>query len=340
MNRFLTVFMVAICAVWSAGRAEAQAQWWTFEHRSYYDPLVAGVREAQVAALLASSTRTQFALSHKDPRVIGDVDLGVELPLFGRESSPEAGDLLKPGATGFGFWIPIDFHTIQDLNDKSAPIVNTDYRYGLMFKIRHGLSTTSWLAGRAFLGHESTHLGDEYSIRGQRRFPQSFERINVSWQYLDLGGMYESRAGAFRSVRGGVTASVLPFRGSYYGTDADAVTISALGPVTRSKNWCDPYIGLEMQWESVFGGGVGWDVYLSTEARWRTVYDYHKPRADASEDRRISVNVVTGIKKTGAGTALGRVSPFLRYYRGVNPHGQFRNQRDYTEYGVGLRFVR
>ena len=29
---------------------------------------------------------------------------------------------------------------------------------------------------------------------------------------------------------------------------------------------------------------------------------------------------------------------YLRVYHGVNPHGQLRNQRDYTTFGIGVNF--
>jgi hypothetical protein len=83
----------------------------------------------------------------------------------------------------------------------------------------------------------------------------------------------------------------------------------------------------------------GYDVYVSAELRWRTIYDYHKTRPDAAEDRQASINVIAGVKLTG-NDLFGYASPFVRYYRGVNPHGQFRNQKDYTEIGIGLRLVR
>ena len=122
-------------------------------------------------------------------------------------------------------------------------------------------------------------------------------------------------------------------RGSYYATDAASITQSARGPVTPSTNRWDPYLGGEVRWEQLIGR---WDAYLSSELRWRTVYDYHKRRPDAAEDRQASVNLIAGIKLNG----INKASPFLRYYRGVNPHGQFRNQKNYSELGLGVRLVR
>ncbi len=338
---------IPLAAFWALGllllsagsRAEVR-KWWTFEDRRYYEPLIAGVREPHVSALaLAWADRMDFMVSKQSPRRVWDIDLGAEMPLFGRDSRSEPE---TPGAIGFGFWLPIDFHMIGDFADESAPIVNTDYRFGLMAKVRGALGNDRAWAVRAFVGHESTHLGDEFSIVGQRTFPREFERINVSWEFLDVGALYEWPVGETAwNARGGATMT-LPFSDTYYLTGPGSVTESRRGPVTESKNWIDPYVGLEVSRDGVFKTkhDVGYGLYFSSEARWRTIYDYHKTRPDAAEDRQVSLNLIFGIKETGSGTGIGRVSPFVRFYNGVNPHGQFRNQKSYTEMGIGLRLVR
>lgn len=323
-------------------RAEAH-KWWTFEDRQYYEPLIEGVREAHISALaLAWADRMSFMVDDQSPRSMWDIDVGAELPIVGWESGKAEQGILPENGVGWGLWLPIDFHMIEDFVDDSALIVNTDYRFGLMAKYRHELEEQRAWAVRVFVGHESTHLGDEFSITGQRRFLREFERINVSWEFLDLGVLYEWPAwGSAWNARLGVTMT-LPFQDTYYSTDPGSITQSPRGPVTESKNWIDPYAGLEVTREEIFRTkhNVGYDLYVSTEVRWRSVYDYHKTRADAAEDRQASLNLILGIKENGRGRAIGRVSPFVRFYNGVNPHGQFRNQKNYTEMGIGLRLVR
>ena len=317
--------------------AMAQPQWWSFESHPYYDPLIAGVRDPHVSALLPAIFDRMSLMIENDQRRIGwDIDVGAEIPIFGRESEASAGQLGE-GQSGWGLWIPIDFHMIEDFRDESAPIVNTDYRFGAMLKFRRGFTNKRWVAARLHFGHESTHLGDEFSIRAAQRLP-NFERINVSWEYLDAGVLYEWHIGQQAwNARGGVTMTV-PFGDSYYQTGPGTVTESRIGPVTESKNWYDPYGGLEWKREGLLFNET-FDVYASGELRWRTVYNYHKSSADQSEERQPSVNLIAGIKKTGTGRGIGRASPFIRFYRGVNPHGQFRNQKDYTEMGIGVRLV-
>jgi hypothetical protein len=312
---------------------------WSLENRPYYDPLIAGVREPQVSALFpAFYDRMPMMVKNDRMRLGWDIDLGTELPIFGRENTAIAGQVGE-GQWGWGVWIPIDFHMIEDFRDQSAPIVNTDYRFSVMLKVRRGLSRERAFAARVQLGHESTHLGDEFSIHAERSFPTTFERINVSWQYLDLGGLYEWHAGKQEwTVRSGITMRVIPFRASYYDVSPDSITLSRIGPVTESKNWYDPYGGLEFKREKLLFHEA-WAFYASSELRWRSVYDYHKLDPRQSEQRQASVNLIAGIAKSGSGRSIGRASPFIRFYHGVNPHGQFRNQKNFTEFGAGIRLV-
>jgi hypothetical protein len=318
--------------LWPLALPAQETQRWWFDDRRYYEPLIAGVREAHLSALfLATGKPIEFQVSDDDPRIIWDIDVGGELPIVGWESAPSERGRMDQHELGIGLWIPIDFHMIEDLSDRSGPIVNNDYRFGGMLKVQYGIAPSQWLSGRLHLGHESTHLGDEFSIVGQRQFRTTFERINVSWEYLDLGALYERIDGKrFSSLRGGATMNV---RDSYYETGADSITESRRGPVTPSTNRFDPYIGAEVRWNESIGS---WDLYVSSELRWRTIYDYHKRKPDAPEDRQLSVNLIVGTKING----INKASPFLRFYRGVNPHGQFRNQKDYWQIGLGIRLVR
>ena len=324
MKSILPLLLLMMLAV----PAHGQGSWWWFEDRKYYEPLIAGVREPHLSALaLGQGTRIEFQVSNDDPRRIWDIDVGSELPIVGWERGG-INDRVGKGGLGIGFWIPIHFHMLSDHNDRSGPIVNNDYNFGGMLKVQYGLTPTRAVGARLHVGHESTHLGDEFSLVGAREHRFTFERINVSWEYADLGVMYEDiRAKPRFKVRTGVIANL---RGSYYETGPNSITVSARGQVVRSHNRRDYYAGVDLLWE------MKWDVYASAELQYRTVYAYHRPTRDTPEDREPSVNIIVGTKVNGA----TRPSPFVRYYRGVNPHGQFRNQKDYSEIGIGIRLVR
>ena len=339
--RNLPLALIVASGLAVATPTRAHAQWWLLDGRRYHEPLIAGVREPHVSALgLAWADRFDFQVEDDDPRRVWEIDLGAELPVLGWESRRAINGRVPAGAFGIGLWIPIDFHMIEDFVDSSSPIINTDYRFGAMLKLQYGLGTDRWLGVRTFVGHESTHLGDEFSVVGQREFPTTFERINVSWEFVDVTALYEAGAGSmFYSLRAGFTYSL---KDSYYGTDAESITESPIGPVTASSNRVDPHAGVEAEWEELIAGGSGpgWGPYVSLEARWRSIYDYHKSDPEADEERQLSLNFILGLRKAGAGGGLARVSPFVRLYHGVNPHGQFRNQSDFTVIGVGLRLTR
>lgn len=229
-RRFTIPFFLLLVQLLLLPAQAARASMWTFEGRKYYEPLTAGVREAQISALaLAKATRMDFMVRQDSPRQVWDIDVGAELPVIGWESEDSIQGRVPAGEWGFGLWIPIDFHMIEDFVDNSAPIINTDYRFGVMAKLQHGWNQGEWVALRVFVGHESTHLGDEFSIVGKRTFPREFERINVSWEYIDVGVLYEREASSFRI---GAT-STLPFGDSYYQTGPGTITESAVGPVTE-----------------------------------------------------------------------------------------------------------
>jgi len=341
LSGIASCFAAASMLSLAASPASGQVEFWMLEGRPYFDPPAAGVREANVAALaLAWADRVAFQVEPDDPRRVWDIDLGVEMPLMGWQSGPSDRGRPIAGGWGVGLWIPVDWHMIEDFVDDSAPIIDTDYRFGLAIKAQKNLGGGErWLSARVYGGHESTHLGDEFSVVGQREFPGTFERINVSWEFVDVALAFEAAAlaGLLRAYGG---ATRLVGEGGYYGVDSNSITESAIGPVTPSTNRTDPYGGLEMRWEEVFGGSVGWGVFAGAELRWRSIYDYHKADPEAEEDRQASINVIAGISRTGSVAGLGRVAPYVRVYRGVNPFGQFRNQPDFTLYGVGLRLFR
>lgn len=150
MKRVLIVLALLLFASWAGAQEEEEGEggrWWLFENRRYYPALIAGVREPHLSALaLGSGDKIEFQISEESPRRIWDIDVGAEIPLFGWENTDMR--RIGKGKKGFGLWIPIDFHVLEDFADASAPIVNTDYRFGGMVKLQYGLSDHSSVAAR------------------------------------------------------------------------------------------------------------------------------------------------------------------------------------------------
>jgi len=245
---------------------------------------------------------------------------------------------------------------LEEFKDPSAPIINTDYRFSLAtLKFRRvqrafgrGPNHADYLDLKADLyHHESTHLGDEFVIGAQRQFPDTFERINVSYEFWDVAGSYEWRrlknpeAGTDEysryMVRGGLLG-VLPHAKGYY---SDHTLEPESRTIARSKRNLEPYIQVEYwaphrQPEGAEASGR-WAPFASVDIRYKTIYDYRKSSDDISEDKQWSVNALAGFR-TEAESPLSVKDVYVRFYNGVNPHGQLRNQRDYTAFGLGVNF--
>jgi hypothetical protein len=135
-------------------------------------------------------------------------------------------------------------------------------------------------------------------------------------------------------LRAGAITLLHPSRG-YYSTD----TAETNGRVVLgSTNSVEPYAGAEWidekAWRPPF---FDFAPYVSLDARLKSVYDYHKTDARTAEDRELTINLMVGLKRPEK-FYLERGVPnvFLELYHGVNPHGQFREQRHWTMIGFGL----
>lgn len=93
-------------------------------------------------------------------------------------------------------------------------ILDTDHRFGVQLKIQYGLPGSWGARTQTHIGlnfqvcHESTHVGDEFTISAIERYPDTFQRVNVSYEYYDLALSFEPNFGAdarhhlrFRAVR-------------------------------------------------------------------------------------------------------------------------------------------
>jgi hypothetical protein len=116
-----------------------------------------------------SSLHGRFAtLAEGDEAIhIGAVGLGDRFALM-RWGGSREGDGLQIGLVGSIF-------AQFDLNTESFDLINADYIVGLPLTVRRGASSA-----RLKLFHQSSHLGDEYLLRGE------LERENLSFEALEL----------------------------------------------------------------------------------------------------------------------------------------------------------
>ena len=181
LSRTVGIAAVALVAMVPTTADGQSLNMWTFKDLPYYEPLMAEPRAARMEVTIPAWAK-QFPHSEETgTRFAWQVTLGREAPIIGVRSERVDGRVGK-GEWGLGVWTPISFHMIEDFKDESAPIVDTDYRFGAMVKFQYGLKEDLWL-GIKFVpwAHERTHLGDEYTIIALRQ--PDFERVNPSFEY-------------------------------------------------------------------------------------------------------------------------------------------------------------
>ena len=300
-----------------------------FRDAPYYEPLLAEPRPARTMLLIPAWSKAFPHSVQPGSRFAWQISLGDEFPIVTISDQRLEGPL-NPRRWGFGLWIPISFHVIEDFKDTSNPIVDTDYRFGFMLKFQKrfenlqlGLRFVPW-------NHESTHLGDEYTILASR--DPAFERINVSyenWEYgvsLEGGGLFTD-GDSWKARTGGRK----PWgKDGYY---SDHLLGSEEPTLTPSIANFEPSIGGEYrfdEWRSR-------QTYLSADARLQTVYTYHQT-IDHPERRQWSWNVQLGRAVPEGTKGVPLKQYFVQFYRGVNPYGQLRSQKDYWSAGVGFVF--
>jgi hypothetical protein len=329
VKRSSFVAFAALALLGTVWNAEAQSKW-ALEDQPFYLPFRAEPRAAQInITALAYSEEFPF-LQEAGTRQVWDITLGKELPIFGRFTGvgdPE----LSPGDWWWGVFLPVGFHMVEDFKDPSAPIINTDYRFGASLKYMRGLDNR-WSLGFKFepFGHESTHLGDEYSLAGRTQH-EDFFRVNVSYEFWDVAfhAAKERDASAWR-LQGGVVG--LWGDDGFYSYDLSETGERELTP---SKSTLEPYLSLERLPRRGWLGSWSW--FLSLDLRHRIVYRYFRESADEREDRQLSLNLMLGLMHAERTFGQRGITDFfLRFYHGVNPHGQFRSEKDYFLIGVGL----
>jgi len=316
---------------------------WLFERHAYYDPLSSEPRAASTKVMFPARSSSVPYAQHPGQSMVWDISVGDEIPVAGWSTSSvhKEGDATPAGSFSLAFYFPLSFHMVEDLGkDDSNPILNTDYRFGSMVKAQWGLKEK---LGHAHFGvryvpiaHESTHLGDEFTLHATQIFGNNFQRVNVSYQYWELGGSFEPNFLADDRLqtkfRGGLIHESFHKGIGWY----DSALIQPVGgTVTLSKRNIEPYLGAEIFLTPADIDQHKYGPFLSLDVRDRTVYGYNRPSQAIDEATEVSVNALIGYKHVQDGARI-RPSYYLRYYHGVNPAGQFRSQDNYQLYGFGI----
>ena len=347
MNRTLAIAFLAGLAVCPVARAQFFSELkptWVFERHDYYDPLPSEPRAAVTKVLFPGRASSFPDAQHPGQSYVWDITVGDEIPILGWSNQKvDEGEPVPPHKWGLGVWFPLSFHMVEDMSkDDSAPILDTDYRFGGMIKFQYGLGVWRKLH-RSHLGvryvpiaHESTHIGDEYTLHAVKLYGNQFKRVNVSYQYWELGGSFETdffikESNLRLKLRGGLIHEAFHHGIGWY--DAE-LTQPVGGFVTPSKRNIEPYAGADL---FLSPQSHSYGPFISVDYRDRTIYGYDRPSRSIPEQTEGSVNAMAGFRHV---RDMSRIRPsfYLRYYHGVNPAGQFRSQDNYQEYGFGALF--
>jgi hypothetical protein len=302
-----------------------------FRDRPYYEPLFAEPRPARTMILIPAWSEEFPDSVQKGSRFAWQISLGDELPIM-TFSNQESDGPVEKGKWGIGLWIPIAFHVIEDFKDESNPIVDTDYHFGFMTKfqwcclgdrVRLGIRYVPWK-------HESTHLGDEYTIFAVQN--PLFERVNVSHEDWEYGVSFEGDGllnddDSWVARHGGLAPRG---SGGYY---SDHLLGNDQATLTPSQKNFEPSFGFEYrtaEWR-------GRQNYVSVDVRNKLIYIYHQTPQNP-EQRQLSWNIQVGRAVPPGTTGVPLKSYFVQVYRGVNPYGQLRSQKDFWSAGFGWIF--
>lgn len=329
MRRYLAIAIGLAAVVPGEAAGQSRPDVWTFRDVPYYEPLTAEPRAARIELMIPAWAKEFPHSEEPGSRFAWQITLGRELPIVGVRSEKLDGRVGK-GQWGLGLWTPISFHVIEDFKDESAPIVDTDYRFGTMLKFQYGLREDLWL-GVKFVpwAHESTHLGDEYVIIAQR--DETFIRVNPSFEYYEYGISFEKVFGSDRlhliARHGGIN---LWGEDGYY---SDHLLGEDTRTLTPSEKNYEPSFGFEVRGREFRGRHL----FASVDARHKLVYAFKRAPGE-TEEKQWSTKFAVGLAAPENTRGVPLKSIYLHYYRGVNPYGQLRAQKDFWSVGVGWIF--
>jgi len=184
--------------------------------------------------------------------------------------------------------------SIFDLASDSHDLVNADYLVAIPLSFKKNN-----FSAMAKIFHQSSHLGDEYVLRGN-----SDERINFSYEGLDTLLSYNFPLG-FRLYGGG---------GYLF---------------DRTPSELDPWIA---QGGVEFNSPVAW---MDGALRPIAAVDIQSREAN---DWNTDVSLRAGVQLENPDFLSRKLKIMLEYYKGSSPNGQFYTRDDEEYFGIGLHF--
>jgi hypothetical protein len=328
MKRLLLTFIGLFWVLFAAAQSFA---WW--EKSKISAPALADMYSglSKVELVKTQKVHPQYYKGEFIDRPLNELQTGFGLPIFSSQKNISGGLLKTALDMQVAAVLLIDMY-----EEETAPVINNDYRFGPAFNAVY--YPAAW--ERAFVKnismrflpvlHESTHIGDEYALHGYSNVPD-FMRINVSyevWQ-LFLGiNSPDTLSGSLLSAEIGYQR-LLPHKAGFYNVDTFEVGGLDVKPSSERDIWL---FRLNAQKETEFMKKRKGRILFSSELRNEIKFGYTM----LNPERRVwSLNTVTGFS-FDAGSIHRRMGFYLRYYYGLNPYGQLRDEYNFQLFGAGI----
>ena len=299
-----------------------------FRESHILKPFLSEIRSTTIKAELAwlNKLDDNYYVSDYASRPFVEVHLGTELPVYyllNRQKN------FKFSTSGYiGSILLIDM-----FEENTSPVINTDYFFGLKAAaIKYTGNPYIRNVGIKLvpLFHESTHIGDEFSIHGYHDLP-GFRRVNVSYEAWEIAAVINDPD----TIKSNLLSAKIGFHGlwnsadGYFATDS-LETKNRLAPPS-SKNY-EYYLQLNLQRTKGFLCSDRWMNVISMEVNNRLKFSYDEAIA---EKRSWNFNFYFGWKYISEKTGQ-HLGFFFRYYTGIIPNGQFRNTGGYRYAALSL----
>ncbi len=278
--------------------------------------------------------------------VVEEITLGMDLPLFTGSFRLAQDRYRFSVATSLSSVIWFDF-----LNRKSSPILNVNYRLGFPeIYIRREFNykyLKNIMVRVVLLQHESTHIGDELTLyRKEAGFP--ITRINVSYESGEASLTFNDPGRLRNNNHSVAIGGKLLYKNDI--TDGYYTMQSWEGDENYFvSSWRRVECYLRYQYDgpaSRLRIGRFYPVF-SAELRECIRYGYSYFEDDPAlstgfrevkgvEEYVPCLNVYAGFQDRGRSGYPGRIGAYLRYYSGINPHGQFRNIPGFSFFSLAL----
>lgn len=311
-------FLLLLIFIISTAYLNAQdSKYVFFKESDVLKPFLSEIRSTLIKTEFAFINKLDknYYISDYSNRPFIEPHLGVDIPIINISNTASGIKFNLSGEIG-------NILLIDMFEEITAPVINTDYFFGL----RAGLIKYINKPGIRNIGvklvpmfHESTHIGDEFSIHGFNDIPD-FKRVNISYEAWEIAAVIndpDTIRSNLLSCKVGLQGLWNPGKG-YYVTD----TLETKGAIVPgSERSMEYYIQLNYQRTEGFLCSDSWMNILSLEARNRIKFSYDIPQ---QEERRWNYNIYFGWKHI-AEEARRNIGFYLRYYNGIIPNGQFRN---------------